>query len=65
MDMPFKCRNCGSDKYQIRRVGPHKGIFCAECAAWEKWLDRKEYALLIRKPEAHENPTRNIFSDTD
>jgi hypothetical protein len=61
VDLTFKCRKCGSDKYTLRGKGPHIGMYCAECDTWEKWLGKSERDKLKKKLEGYENPTRSIF----
>ena len=38
----FKCKKCGAQEYVIKEVpngsNVHKGLYCAKCGAWEKWL---------------------------
>lgn len=39
----MKCKNCGSEEYYIKRVGPHTGAYCSECDKWIKWIPRDKY----------------------
>lgn len=36
-----KCTKCGSTRVVKREVGPHIGVFCAECDKWLRWEKRK------------------------
>lgn len=42
----FKCKKCGAQEYVIKEVpngsNVHKGLYCAKCGAWEKWLSKDD-----------------------
>jgi uncharacterized Zn finger protein len=38
----FNCPNCTSRTFDIRRVGPHYGAYCADCGSYVKWLSKAE-----------------------
>lgn len=37
-----KCIKCGSTDTIVKSNGPHKGLYCANCGKWLKWLSKKE-----------------------
>lgn len=45
----FKCKKCGSIKYEIKEksngTGVAKGLYCAECGFWHKWLGKKDVVV--------------------
>lgn len=53
--MKFQCKKCGSGKYFLNRVGNHVGLYCVECGAWQKWLNKQEQRLYQHFKEAIEN----------
>ena len=42
----FKCKKCGSNRYEIREkassTGIMKGLYCADCGCYHKWLGKKD-----------------------
>jgi hypothetical protein len=64
MEIKFNCRKCGSGLYFTRRVGPHLGIYCADCEAWERWLGKEEREM-VKETSGYEDAARSIFTDAD
>lgn len=46
----FKC-NCGSNEIFIEENSNHKGLYCADCGKWLKWLGKTELKLALRQIE--------------
>lgn len=44
----FKCE-CGSEELFIKEVHTHKGLYCAICGKWIKWLGKEELRLAQRQ----------------
>lgn len=38
----YKCRMCGSTRVKAEPKGEKVGLYCLDCDAWVKWVDRKE-----------------------
>lgn len=49
----FKCRKCHSNEFFIKEKGGQRGLYCADCGAWQKWLNKDEY-------NAYSNATKSI-----
>lgn len=32
----FKCDTCKSTDFEVKRRGPHYGLYCKKCGAWQK-----------------------------
>lgn len=45
--MEYKCSKCNNSKlFFTEKKNIHKGLYCAECGAFIKWLGKNEYRLL-------------------
>lgn len=44
--MNFKCSNCFNNKFFIKTVGNHKGLYCSNCGVFHKWTTDLEIDLL-------------------
>lgn len=41
---------CGSQDMEVIIKGTQKGLYCAECGKWQKWIGKDEYnKFLIEK----------------
>lgn len=41
--MSYMCKNCEShNKFKVREVGAHCGLYCKICGRWQKWLSKEE-----------------------
>lgn len=38
------CKKCGSTSLHIEEKGNHTGLYCNDCGAWIKWLNKNELA---------------------
>ena len=38
----MKCK-CGSENFAIMIKGTQKGLYCADCGKWIKWLTKDEF----------------------
>lgn len=43
--MQEKCNKCGSEKLFIEIQGQRRGLFCAECGKWQKWITKQELQI--------------------
>lgn len=45
----FICKKCGSKNYKVfeksNGTGIATGLYCADCGAWQKWLNKQEKAI--------------------
>lgn len=64
----FKCKKCGAQEYVIKEVpngsNVHKGLYCAKCGAWEKWLSKDDVvcgAETTKKTTAKERVEEEII----
>lgn len=64
----FKCKKCGAQEYVIKEVpngsNVHKGLYCAKCGAWEKWLSKDDVvcgAETTKKPTAKERVVQELM----
>ena len=63
----FKCKKCGSQEYVIKEVpnesNVHKGLYCAKCGAWEKWLSNDVVcgAEITKKTTAKERVVQELM----
>lgn len=46
----FECK-CGSKDIFIEENGSQKGLYCADCGKWIKWLGKEDLRLAIRQIE--------------
>lgn len=44
----FACTKCGSVDVFIQDSGPHKGLYCGDCGAFIKWLNKADLRLAER-----------------
>lgn len=42
----LRCSSCNGSKFKVVEKGPHKGLYCMECDAFQKWLSKKELSQL-------------------
>lgn len=42
-----KCGNLDPSKFKVIVEGTRKGLYCAVCGKWQKWLSKDEYNLAI------------------
>lgn len=33
----MECKNCGCTEFYKEKRGPHLGVYCSACKAWQKW----------------------------
>lgn len=38
----FECKKCNSKEFFIKAQGNQKGLYCADCGSWHKWLNKNE-----------------------
>jgi hypothetical protein len=43
------CKECGDLSFFLRVKGPQTGIYCASCGKWNKWINKKDLAVLKRQ----------------
>lgn len=41
----FECKKCKSDDFELMEKGTQKGLYCAKCGTWIKWLGKEEHNL--------------------
>lgn len=46
----FECK-CGSKEIFIKENGNNKGLYCADCGKWLKWLGKDDLRLAQRQIE--------------
>lgn len=46
----FECK-CGSKEIFIKENGNNKGLYCAECGKWIRWLSKDDLRLAQRQIE--------------
>lgn len=46
-----KCKKCGSTNLEVRKSGPHIGLYCKDCGAWNRWLKKEETIPVQEKTE--------------
>lgn len=55
----FECKKCGSNTYKIVESkngnGINKGLYCAKCGAWHKWLSKNDIVNGEEQTELQEN----------
>lgn len=44
----YVCKECGSIDVFLRKHGPHLGLYCGDCGAWIKWINKSEKQLVER-----------------
>lgn len=42
MEKIFECKKCGLEDFEIMESGTQKGLYCASCGSWHKWLGKDE-----------------------
>ena len=42
-----KCGNRGWKNFAIIINKTHKGLYCAKCGLWKKWINKNEYNLAL------------------
>lgn len=53
------CKKCGSKLLHIEKKGTQSGLYCNNCGAWIKWLNKNE----IRKFQYNEKENNDIEDD--
>ena len=38
----MKCKQCGAETMSLHSKGPHTGIYCNSCGAFQKWANKNE-----------------------
>lgn len=45
--LKFKCKcKCGGTEFFIKKIGIHTGLYCKECGAFIKWLNKDEIRVI-------------------
>lgn len=47
----FECSKCKSKDVFIKKSGNNTGLYCGDCGAWIKWLNKTEIRLVQRQIE--------------
>ena len=34
----MECKKCGCDEFEETIKGPHLGLYCKNCGAWQSWV---------------------------
>lgn len=50
----FECPKCKSRDVFIKKSGNNTGLYCGDCGAWIKWLNKNEIRLAQRQIEMNE-----------
>lgn len=45
----MECRKCHKEEMVIIIDGTRKALVCKQCGAWQKWIGKDEYNLLLIK----------------
>ena len=62
--MDFVCRKCGSTDLFTRKQSAQStqiGLYCSNCGAWQKWVNKKEAALF----EQQEQESRSVIHEKE
>lgn len=43
--MQEKCNHCNSEKLFVEVKNNRRGLFCAECGKWQKWITKPELQI--------------------
>lgn len=43
--MQEKCNKCNSEKLFVEIQGNRRGLYCAECGKWQKWITKQELQI--------------------
>lgn len=57
----FECTKCGSKEIFIEEKGSQKGLYCADCGKWIKWLSKDDYRLAQRQIELQKGAGNDRF----
>lgn len=64
--MDFICKKCGSKMPSIKQVNQHTGLYCRDCGAWQKWVNKRTevseiQAYISEHIEANDNRAERNF----
>lgn len=68
----FSCRKCSSAELFIKEGGTQCGLYCTDCGAWQKWLNKDEKRLAenwieemksMKETSAQQNPVDIKFDE--
>ena len=48
----YYCPKCNSTNLVVIQKGPHLGLYCGDCAAYVKWISKKEADTIQKIKEA-------------
>lgn len=50
----FECPKCKSGDVFMKKSGNNTGLYCGDCGAWIKWLNKNEIRLAQRQIEKND-----------
>ena len=50
----FECPKCKSRDLFMKKSGNNTGLYCGDCGAWIKWINKNEIWLVQRQIEMSE-----------
>lgn len=50
----FECHKCKSRDLFMKKSGNNIGLYCGDCGAWIKWINKNEVRLVQRQIEKND-----------
>ena len=57
----FECSKCKSRDIFIKKSGNNTGLYCGDCGAWIKWLNKNEARLAQKQIEMSDKELDNLI----
>ena len=57
----FECPKCKSRDIFTKKSGNNTGLYCGDCGAWIKWLNKNEVRIAQRQIEMNDKELDNLI----